>query len=139
MPSFSSSHQHGGDRSGFSGIEPPFKRKKVSESSRFYDVFINHRGPDVKNTLALELSKSLEKLRIVAFLDSEEKQLGNSSFSLLTAVHIAIFSKRYAESPWCLAELVLMLQTKAKIIPLFYGVKPSDLRFVEKGDYVSIR
>ncbi|GLJ33626.1 hypothetical protein SUGI_0675960 [Cryptomeria japonica] len=141
VPSFSSSHQHGEDRSAFSGIEPPFKRKKVSESSRLYDVFINHRGPDVKNTLALELYKSLEKLRIVAFLDSEEKELGNSFTSTIETairsapVHIAIFSKRYAESPWCLAELVLMLQTKAKIIPLFYGVKPSDLRFVEKGEY----
>ncbi|XP_059064175.1 disease resistance protein Roq1-like [Cryptomeria japonica] len=103
MPSFSSSHQHGGDRSGFSGIEPPFKRKKVSESSRFYDVFINHRGPDVKNTLALELSKSLEKLRIVAFLDSEEKQLGNSFTSTIeTAIRSAValfplFKKRYTE------------------------------------------
>lgn len=79
--------------------------------------------------------------RIHAFLDSEEKELGDSFPSTIenaihsASAHIAIFSNRYAESSWCLAELVLMLQSSAKIIPLFYGVEPSDLRFVEKGKY----
>ncbi|GLJ33624.1 hypothetical protein SUGI_0675940 [Cryptomeria japonica] len=53
--SSSSSHKQDEDFTLFFGIEPPHKRRKVSESSRLYDVFINHRGPDVKETLALEL------------------------------------------------------------------------------------
>ncbi|XP_059064185.1 disease resistance protein Roq1-like [Cryptomeria japonica] len=131
----------GASSSSFYGIEPPHERRKVSESSRLYDVFINHRGPDVKDTLALELYKSLENLEIRAFLDSKEKVLGDSFPSTIetaihsAAVHIAIFSKGYAESPWCLTELVLMLQSKAKIIPVFYGVAPSALRHIEKGVY----
>ncbi|GLJ33639.1 hypothetical protein SUGI_0676280 [Cryptomeria japonica] len=140
--SSSSSHKQDEDFQLFSGIKPPrHKRRKVSESSRLYDVFINHRGPDVKETLALHLYKSLEKLNIRAFLDSKEKVLGDSFPSTIetairsAAVHIAIFSKGYAESPWCLEELDLMLRSKAKIIPLFYGVKPSDLRYIEKGVY----
>ncbi|KAH9288601.1 hypothetical protein KI387_032718, partial [Taxus chinensis] len=121
----------------FSGIEP----RKVDESRRLYDVFINHRGPDVKDTLVTQFYNSLRELGISAFLDSKEKELGNSLPSTIetairsAAVHIAIFSKKYAESPWCLAELVLMLQSKAKIVPVFYDVQPWELRHIEKGVY----
>jgi Leucine-rich repeat (LRR) protein len=44
------------------------------------------------------------------------------------SVHVAIFSTRYAESNWCLEELRLMLKSRATIIPVFYHVKPSELR-----------
>ncbi|GLJ08581.1 hypothetical protein SUGI_0091720, partial [Cryptomeria japonica] len=117
------------------------KRRMVSESSKLYDVFINHRGPDVKQTLGIELYNSLEQMGIRAFLDSQEKELGDSFPSTIeTAIHsakvnVAIFSKGYADSPWCLTELLLMLERQAKIIPVFYGVKPSDLRHIEKGVY----
>lgn len=141
MASSSSSQQQNQEFNAFSGIEPSGKRRKVSESSRLFDVFINHRGPDVKETLATQLYNSLQQLGIRAFLDKEEKELGNSFPSTIETairsakVHIAIFSKRYAESPWCLAELVLMLNSQAKIIPVFYEVKPSDLRHIENGAY----
>lgn len=51
------------------------------------------------------------------------------------SVHIAIFSPDYAKSNWCLDELVLLLHSKGKILPVFYNVKPSDLRQVKKGVY----
>lgn len=44
--------------------------------------------------------------------------------------HIAIFSKNYAESRWCLDELVLMLKSRATILPIFFNVEPSQLRWV---------
>ncbi|GLJ34185.1 hypothetical protein SUGI_0687090 [Cryptomeria japonica] len=50
------------------------------------------------------------------------------------ALHIAILSPNYAESPWCLAELCLLLKTGAKIIPIFYHVEPSDLRWIDVGE-----
>ncbi|GLJ57081.1 hypothetical protein SUGI_1293520 [Cryptomeria japonica] len=141
MASSSSSHQQNRESKVFSGIEPDGKRRKVEESATLFDVFINHRGTDVKQTLATQLYNSLDQLGIWAFLDSEEKDLGSSFPSMIETairsakVHVAIFSPRYAESAWCLAELVLMLQSTAKIIPVFYGVKPSDLRHIEKGAY----
>ncbi|KAH9288834.1 hypothetical protein KI387_032951 [Taxus chinensis] len=141
MASSSSSRQQNEEHPAFSGIEPPGKRRKVSESSRLFDVFINHRGPDVKDTLATQLYNSLQVLGIRAFLDLKEKELGDSFPSTIetairsAAVHIAIFSKKYAESPWCLAELVLMLHSQAKIIPVFYDVHPWELRHIEKGVY----
>ncbi|GLJ58078.1 hypothetical protein SUGI_1414870 [Cryptomeria japonica] len=141
MASSSSSHQQNLELKAFSGIKPAGIRRKVSESSRLFDVFINHRGPDVKQTLATHLYNSLEQLGIRTFLDSKEKELGNSFPSTIETtihsakVHIAIFSKGYAESPWCLDELLLMLETKAKIIPIFYQVTPSDLRHIGSGVY----
>ncbi|XP_057813971.2 uncharacterized protein LOC131027886 [Cryptomeria japonica] len=137
----SSSSQQKNKNHPFSGIDPTGIRNKVSESTRLFDVFINHRGPDVKDTLARQFYYSLKELGIRAFLDSEEKELGHSFPSTIAnairsaAVHIAIFSKRYAQSPWCLAELVLMLESKAKIIPVFYQVEPWELRYIEKGTY----
>jgi len=53
------------------------------------------------------------------------------------SVQIAIFSLNYCESEWCLKELLLMLESKKErgstIIPVFYGVKPSELRWT-RGD-----
>ncbi|GLJ34254.1 hypothetical protein SUGI_0688450 [Cryptomeria japonica] len=69
----------------------------------------------------------------------EELELGDSipdeiqEAMRTAALHIAIFSERYAESPWCLAELSYMLKTGTPILPVFYHVKPVDLRWVGKG------
>ncbi|GLJ38870.1 hypothetical protein SUGI_0792360 [Cryptomeria japonica] len=118
-------------------LEPPNKRIKSALSTDQYDVFINHRGPDVKETLARQLYDSLHQAKIRAYLDPPQTELGdffpsairNAIFS--AGVHIAIFSPRYVESAWCLAELALMFQTKARIIPLFYNVNPSDFRYIK--------
>ncbi|XP_059065187.1 disease resistance protein Roq1 isoform X2 [Cryptomeria japonica] len=141
MESPSLAHRRNEEHYAFSGIEPPGKRRKVDESSRLFDVFINHRGPDVKETVALQLYNSVKQLGIHAFLDLEEKKPGDSFPSTIknaihsASAHIAIFSKGYADSPWCLAELDLMLQTKAKIFTVFYEVKPSALRHIQSGEY----
>ncbi|XP_059065639.1 disease resistance protein RPV1 [Cryptomeria japonica] len=105
-----------------------------------YEVFINHRGVDTKHTLATSIYNALNGIGLKVFLDEKELELGDCitaeieeamSTSLL---HIAIFSPRYAESPWCLAELSYMLKTGTRIIPVFYDVEPSDLRYL-KGPF----
>ncbi|GLJ16929.1 hypothetical protein SUGI_0292320 [Cryptomeria japonica] len=64
------------------------------------------------------------------FLDLETLEAGDFIPAELqhsiasAALHIAIFSPNYAQSPWCLAELSFMLKTGAKIIPIFYHVDP---------------
>ncbi|GLJ35480.1 hypothetical protein SUGI_0713540 [Cryptomeria japonica] len=114
----------------FDGIAPAHLKSKSDTSTRLFDVFINHRGSDVKQSLARQLHKSLTALGLKAFLDSEEMEFGEAFPSTIhddicsSTVHIAVFSKRYAEPLWCLAELDLMLHTKFKIIPVFY---PSHL------------
>ncbi|XP_057825433.2 disease resistance protein Roq1-like [Cryptomeria japonica] len=119
-----------------SSSSSPVARSIVS--AKLYDVFISHRGPDVKETLAKQLYDLLQERRCQAFLDREEIKGGDSIPSAIhnaicsSVVQIAIFSKGYAESSWCLDELVLMLQqTDALFIPVFYDVKPWELRYIE--------
>ncbi|GLJ34586.1 hypothetical protein SUGI_0695640 [Cryptomeria japonica] len=70
----------------------------------------------------------------------KELELGDSLPRELEAVmrhaslHLAILSKSYAQSPWCLAELAFMLKTGTRIVPVFYHVKPEDVRYA-KGDF----
>eukprot|EP01018_Ginkgo_biloba_P012382 Gb_26309 [translate_table: standard] len=99
-----------------------------------YDVFINHRGIDVKDTLASQLYDLFELHGVRAFLDREELHPGEDFPEAIRqaikccSVQIAIFSPNYAQSSWCLIELDLMLKTNATIIPVFYNVKPEDVR-----------
>ncbi|XP_057841570.2 disease resistance protein Roq1 isoform X2 [Cryptomeria japonica] len=137
MASTSTSGREKQERDPFLALEPSHGGIKSSLTAKQFYVFINHRGPDVKKTLAQQLYDSLKEAGIPAYLDSEETELGDSISSTIknaiysARVHIAILSPRYAESPWCLAELALMFQTKARIIPLFYQVDPSDFRHIK--------
>ncbi|KAH9319346.1 hypothetical protein KI387_021115, partial [Taxus chinensis] len=49
------------------------------------------------------------------------------------AILIHIFTKNYAESHWCLDEVAHMCKSNGVIIPLFYYVKPTDVRNPERG------
>jgi hypothetical protein len=128
----------------------PFASSSTSPShgnpnSYVYDVFLNHRGPDVKTTLASHLYYRLEEHGLRAFFDKQELQKGEKmkpqiEGAIQTAsVHIAIFSPNYAQSSWCLNELVQMLESGKRILPVFYGVKPSDLRWTRGGHGVYAR
>ena len=111
-----------------------------------YHVFINHRGPDVKKSLASLIYHRLTNChRLRVFLDQNEIRTGDIiSNAILTAIqsaslHITIFSKKYAESWWCLEELYWILRSYHKrsrmVIPVFCDVEPADLRHTESGCY----
>eukprot|EP01018_Ginkgo_biloba_P003546 Gb_26064 [translate_table: standard] len=106
-----------------------------------YDVFINHRGSDVKDTLASHIYDLLDLRGVPAFLDTEELDVGDDFPDAIrdaissSTVHIAIFSPRYAESSWCLCELALIVQTAgATIIPIFWNVTSEEIRRARKGN-----
>lgn len=111
----------------------------ASTSTEPWQIFINHRGSDVKYTLASKIHRTLEGMGYRAFLDVEALEPGDvipaeiQVAMISSSLHIAIFSPNYAQSPWCLAELSFVLKTGAKIIPIFYHVEPSDLRWVQQG------
>ncbi|KAH9288997.1 hypothetical protein KI387_033114 [Taxus chinensis] len=124
----------------FDQIAPPSPFAPSSAVSTVpCDVFINHRGCDVKGTLATTIYHTLNRMGFRVFLDVEMIELG--AFLPITIqeamrtslLHIAIFSPSYAQSPWCLAELTYMLKTGATVIPVFYHVQPVDLRWVAQG------
>eukprot|EP01018_Ginkgo_biloba_P020601 Gb_01055 [translate_table: standard] len=121
---------------------PHVNSEKALPRIQKYDVFINHRGVDVKDTLASHIYDLLDLRRVPAFLDREELETGDPFPDAITeaiassTVHIAIFSPRYAESSWCLRELALMVKTAgATIIPVFFNVTPEEIRWANKGNF----
>ncbi|GLJ35499.1 hypothetical protein SUGI_0713810 [Cryptomeria japonica] len=131
----------------FHGLAPQFSISPASTSATSSsprqklpcDVFINHRGPDVKHKLARDIYNALNAMGFRVFLDSEDLQLGDFFPTELqeaisrASLHVAIFSPTYAQSPWCLAELSFMLKSGTPIIPVFYHVAPDDLRHLVHG------
>ncbi|KAK9205651.1 hypothetical protein WN943_015919 [Citrus x changshan-huyou] len=110
-----------------------------SSSSDNYEVFLNFRGEDTRKSFTCHLYDNLyERKNMKTFIDDEELRRGDEiSPALLNAIEgskisVVIFSKDYASSKWCLNELVKILECKNTngqiIIPVFYGVSPSDVR-----------
>ncbi len=104
-----------------------------------FDVFLNHRGPDVKGGFVSHLCQALQEARCRPFLDKPSLEKGKNGQKKIyealecASVHLAIFSEHYADSEYCLNELCAMLeskklQSKKLIIPVFYTVSPSVLR-----------
>ncbi|KAG0590524.1 hypothetical protein KC19_1G106000 [Ceratodon purpureus] len=106
-----------------------------------YDVFLNHRGPDVKATFVAHLEDALRCAGFRPFLDARSLMKGNPALKSIdqaldvAKVHVAVLSKRYAESKYCLNELVAMMRSGKPVIPVFYDVEPVDLRWVENGPF----
>ncbi|KAH9290376.1 hypothetical protein KI387_034493, partial [Taxus chinensis] len=114
-----------------------------SISTQRYDVFLSFRGRDLRKGFVDHLHSSLTtSARLNVFLDTEEIQPGDViSYDIKRAIEcssirIPIFSANYAESAWCLQELALMCNSpELLIIPLFYDVSPSDVRYPDKGRF----
>ncbi|XP_021826152.1 TMV resistance protein N-like [Prunus avium] len=110
-----------------------------SSSKRWkYQVFLSFRGEDTRKGFAGHLHAAFSDAGISAFLD--DNQLEKAEFikpQLEQAIDgsmisIIVFSKRYAESSWCLNELVKIMECRERlgqqVIPLFYNVEASDVR-----------
>uniref|UniRef100_A0A5B6YQP3 Putative TMV resistance protein N-like n=1 Tax=Davidia involucrata TaxID=16924 RepID=A0A5B6YQP3_DAVIN len=103
-----------------------------------YDVFLSFRGEDTRNNFVGHLYAALDREGIYTFIDNEELERGKSiSPKLMKAIEesrfaIIVFSKNYADSSWCLDELVKILQCQDEIgltvLPIYYGVDPSQVR-----------
>ncbi|XP_040966481.1 toll/interleukin-1 receptor-like protein [Gossypium hirsutum] len=102
--------------------------------SRTYDVFLSFRGKDTRDGFVSHLYKDLCRKNIETFIDDEELRKGDEiSGALLTAIQgsrvsVIVFSKDYASSKWCLAELVKIMDCNKWVVPVFYGVDPRDVR-----------
>jgi ribosomal protein S24E len=98
-----------------------------------FDVFLNHRGPDVKRSFAAHLHQALQEAQCRPFLDKPALEKGQHGQKKIyealgcASVHVAIFSEHYADSSYCLDELCAMLESGKLIIPVFYDVSPNDL------------
>ncbi|XP_057834375.1 probable 2' cyclic ADP-D-ribose synthase BdTIR [Cryptomeria japonica] len=111
----------------------------ASTAAKFYKVFINHRGKDTKQSLASSVYHKLESRGFIVFLEIMSLRPGQYIPQAITcairsaSVHVIILSPNYVESEWFLDELLLIIQTWAQIVPMFWQIRPSDVRMENKN------
>ncbi|CAI8608375.1 unnamed protein product [Vicia faba] len=99
-----------------------------------WDVFLSFRGEDTRECFTKKLYESLHGQGVRAFMDDEGLDRGDRiDITLLQAIDdsaasIVIISRNYADSHWCLDELVRIFECKRLVIPVFYKVDPSHVR-----------
>ncbi|KAM7474156.1 hypothetical protein LguiB_021399 [Lonicera macranthoides] len=113
------------------------KTHEASSSDR-YDVFLSFRGKDTRKSFTDHLYTALVQQGFRTFRDDDEAERGeNLKLELEKAIRqskisIIVISKDYASSPWCLDELVIILEQRRDIghvvLPVFYDVDPSQVR-----------
>jgi hypothetical protein len=90
-------------------------------------VFVSYRGPDVRKTFVSHLYRRLVSCGLKVLLGPVKNQEGFDLASQTASAHVPIFTPGYAGLSRCLDELLMMLESKATIIPVLYNVKRSKL------------
>ncbi|XP_044496478.1 TIR-only protein-like [Mangifera indica] len=118
-----------------------YHRYQIQPIKRPCDVFINHRGRDTKRTICGLLYDCLLRLRLNPFMDNKNLKPGDQLLEKIdTAIRhckvgVIVFSPHYCEFYFCLHELALIMELKKKVIPIFYNIKPSQLKVRDDGTF----
>ncbi|KAL3740098.1 hypothetical protein ACJRO7_021387 [Eucalyptus globulus] len=109
-----------------------------SNMKRNYHVFLSFRGTDVRHSFLSHLYAALDQRGIHTFVDRKELRKGEEiSPALMRAIEqsrvaIIVFSENYASSPWCLEELLKIMECEERndliVFPVFYKVEPREVR-----------
>lgn len=103
-----------------------------------HQVFINFRGDELRKNFISHLVEALQRNEINFFTDKQEKK-GEDLSNLFNRIEeskiaLAVFSKRYTESRWCLDELVKIKERadlgKLKVLPIFYNVTTDNVKYL---------
>nr|XP_017224656.1 PREDICTED: TMV resistance protein N-like isoform X2 [Daucus carota subsp. sativus] len=112
-------------------------------SSPLWDVFLSFYGMETRRNFISHLYHALDQAGIVTFKDDPALEKGEEISSALrqairnSKMFVVVISENFANSSWCLDELVEILsckRTNNQVIPVFYYVHPSDLRY-HKGSF----
>ncbi|XP_050209706.2 disease resistance protein RPV1-like [Mercurialis annua] len=102
-----------------------------------YDVFISFRGADTRDGFLSHLFDALCRNQIITFKDENLDRGVEISNNLLQIIEesyfaVVIFSENYANSSWCLDELVKIIECNKlmgqQILPVFYQIDPTDVQ-----------
>ncbi|XP_030472553.2 jacalin-related lectin 4-like [Syzygium oleosum] len=107
-----------------------------------YDVFVSFKGEDIRKTFAAHLFQALKNAGINYFKDNDKVETGIFIEPKLldeirhSRVALVVFTTNYADSWWCLNELVEILECNRRfrdheghvVLPIFYDVEPGDVR-----------
>ncbi|TQE04826.1 hypothetical protein C1H46_009540 [Malus baccata] len=103
-----------------------------------YDVFLSFSGVDTRSGFTGHLHAALTDRGYQAYIDEDDLERGEEIKEELfraikeARISIIVFSKSYADSSWCLDELVKIMECRYKpgrhVLPIFYHVDPSHVR-----------
>ncbi|CAI9293457.1 unnamed protein product [Lactuca saligna] len=103
-----------------------------------HDVFLSFRGEDTRNSFTDHLYAALKRAGVRTFRDNDNIDRGQELKPEIeraikeSRASIVVLSEKYANSRWCLDELVLILEQRRSfnhfVLPVFYHVDPSDVR-----------
>ncbi|CAL8107446.1 unnamed protein product [Prunus armeniaca] len=109
-----------------------------SLDDEMYDVFLSFRGEDTRKTFTDHLYWRLKHARVDVFTDENEIRRGEIIPDELkqiierSRISVIIFSRRYADSIWCLEELEKIMECRRTlgqmVLPIFYDVDAEDVR-----------
>ena len=109
-----------------------------------YDVFISFRGEDTRGDFTSHLHAALGRSSIETYIDYRIQKGEEVWVELVKAIKgstlfLVIFSENYANSSWCLNELVELMECRKQeeevhVIPVFYKIDPSQVR-KQTGSY----
>ncbi|KAI9379508.1 hypothetical protein POPTR_017G105501v4 [Populus trichocarpa] len=126
------------------GITSSSSSSSSSPPLYMYDVFLSFRGKDTRNNFTSHLYYNLAQRGIDVYMDDRGLERGKTIEPALwkaieeSRFSVIIFSREYASSPWCLDELVKIVQcmkeTGHTVLPIFYDVDPSEVA-EQKGQY----
>ncbi|XP_075654224.1 TMV resistance protein N-like isoform X2 [Castanea sativa] len=126
----------------------PTKEELTSSSSSThrwsYDIFLSFQGEDTRYGFTGHLYNALHDSGLITFFDNnlERGEMISKEFLKtieMSMISIVVLSENYASSPWCLDELVKILECKnarriRKVYPIFYKVTPSEVRNNDRKD-----
>ncbi|XP_039166938.1 toll/interleukin-1 receptor-like protein [Eucalyptus grandis] len=113
---------------------------KARASEVQFDVFLSFSGANTHFDFTSFLNRALNNAEIRVFMDEDAIKVGDKiGETILQAIdnseiYIPIISQTYLDCKWCLIELermmnnVSQLEGRKKIFPIFYKVKPGDVK-----------
>nr|XP_017234741.1 PREDICTED: disease resistance protein RML1B-like isoform X2 [Daucus carota subsp. sativus] len=115
----------------------------MAKEASFCHVFLSFKG-ETRNNFTCFLYEALKADGFIAFMDKSDICVGDELNSTImegirsSMSAIIVFSQTYAESTWCLDELVLILErykvSRYFILPIFYEVEIHDIKH-QLGNY----
>ncbi|AET00467.1 putative TIR domain, P-loop containing nucleoside triphosphate hydrolase [Medicago truncatula] len=115
----------------------------LRHSTAQWQMFLSFRGEDTRYSFTGSLFQALSQGGFKTFMDDEGLHTGDRVSPCLrnaieaSRLSIIVLSENYANSTWCLDELVKILECKKwnnqLVWPIFYKVEPSDIRHLRKS------
>ena len=96
------------------------------------DVFVSHRGPDVKKKLVSHVVSRLQRVSLSVFVDYEIEKGCMSWPTILAHLRgakcvLLLLTPGFEESPWCLEEVRVMAERSEAVLPVFMDREPGDV------------